>query len=370
MGICAFLFEHTESEEKRDYISITAAVVFLFFFGFRGYVYTDWIGYTELFRNTDWGDIFSFDLSEKGGIEPGFLLLCVLCKTLTNSYFFLAFVCTAIYTLLLIRCCRQFGIANISIVFTLLIAMDGTGMILNLLRNVISIGIWLNALVYIRDRKPLQYFGLCLLALMFHLSALFYFPLYFFFHRHVNRWVFLGLISFFFIFYLSGTSIVATIIQLMGLEGALGLKAEAYTEFYTTARGLNPSGTLEKLALVTLIIIYYDEIIDKNKNAFILFNSLLAYFFMYYFLGEFKTMSERMSLLFVYARWFLWIYLIYILLIENNRRLLTGTLFVFCLYMTALNLNQPVMEYDNILFGAKTEAERRQVFFKIVEDDE
>ena len=81
-------------------------------------------------------------------------------------------------------------------------------------------------------------------------------------------------------------------------------------------------------------------------------------------------MSERMSLLFVFARWFIWIDIIRILVIENNRRLLTGIIFMYCLYMTAMNLNQPVMEYDNIVFGAKSEAQRRQIFFKIVDEDE
>lgn len=370
LGACAFLFEYTTEKEKRDYITASALMLFFLFFGFRGYVYTDWIGYTELFRNVEWGDVFKFDLTQERTREPGFIILCMVCKTLINSYVFLNVTCVSIYLFLLVRCCKFFEIENIAFVLVLLVAMDGTGMVLNLLRNTISIGIWMNSLVYIRDRKPLKYFALCLLASSFHLSSLIFFPMYFFLHLRTNRWIFLGLVTFFFIFYISKSSIVVTVVEMLGLEGALGVKLQAYTERFTSARALNPTGTLEKLGLVTLLFLYYDEIMERYKDRNLLINCLILYFGMYYFLGEFKTMSERMALLFVFAHWLVWIDVICVLAIENNKKLLTGGLFLYCAYMTTLNLNQPIMEYDNVLLGAKSEAQRRQMFFKIVGDDE
>lgn len=368
-GICAFLFENTEKEEKKSYITALAISVFVIFFGFRGYIYTDWIGYTEMFRRIEWSDVYTIDLTKDSVREPGFQILCLVVKNLTGSYICLNLVITLIYISLLTRFCRQFEINNISLLLMLFTAMEGTGMILNLLRNCISMGIWLNSLVFIRDRRPLPYFALCLLALTFHLSSIIFFPLYFI-HKKTNKWVFLGLFIFFFLFFISKTSIVLSIIQILGLEGVLGAKAEAYTEYFTVERGINPSKTLETFALVSLIMVYYDDILDKFKGRHIFINCLLIYFFMYYFLGEFKTLSERMSLLFVFARWILWIDIIHILIIENNRKLLAGIIFAYCLYMTARNLNEPILEYDNVLFGAKTEAQRRQVFYKIVQDDE
>lgn len=369
-GLCAFSYEYTQDVDRRRRISITAGVVFLIFFGFRGYVYTDWIAYTELFRNVEWSDVVSFDLSDKRVREPGFLILCLLCKNIFHEYVFLNLVCVTIYFLLLTRCCKQFEIRNISLILTLFMAMDGATMTLNMLRNTISIGIWLNSLVYIKERKPIPYFSLCFLAFTFHLSSILFFPLYFVLHRKTNKWVFLGLFSFFFFFYISKASIVLSVVQLLGLEGALGAKAKAYTELFTAARALNPTGTLERISMVALLFIYYDEIAEKYKNRYIVINCLLMYFGMYYLLGEFKTVSERMALLFVFARWFIWVDLINILIIENNKRLLASILFLYCLYMTSLNMNQPILEYDNMLFGAKTEAQRRQVFFKIVGDKE
>lgn len=369
MGICAYLFEHTESEEKRGYVSLTAMAAFLVFYGFRGYIYSDWILYTETFRNVEWGDLLRYDITDKEFHEPGFTLLCLLCKSLVNEYVFLNVTCTTIFLALLYRFCRQFGFDNIALVLVMVIAMDGTEMVVNLLRNSISIVIWLNALIYVKERRPLPYFALCTLALSFHLSSLLFYPLYFVLHRQVNRWVFLGLFVFFLGFFLSKASILLSIIQLFGFEGVLGAKAEAYTEVYVVSRGLNPSGTLEKVALVILLFIYYDEVVARCKGGYIFINCLLLYFFAYYFCGEFKTMSDRMSMLFIFARWLLWIEMIRILVIENNRKLLAGTIFLYCVYMTSLNLNEPVMEYDNVLTGAKTEAERRRMFFKIFEEE-
>lgn len=369
MGICAFFYDNSQEEKKKNYIVLASVVVFVLFFGFRGYVYTDWILYTDTFRNVEWGDVLKFDITDKDLREPGFLIFCLLCKTVINEYVFLNVACTVVYLVLLIRFCRQFDIQNIPLVLMLFIAMDGTVIILNLLRNSLSIGIWLNALIYLKDRKPLPYFALCTLALTFHMSSILFFPLYFLLHRQTNRWVFLGLFAFFFLFFLSKVSIILSIVQLFGFEGALGAKAEAYTELYVVSRGLNPSGTLEKLALVALLIAYYDEVVDRFKGSYIVINCLLIYFFAYYFFGEFKTMSDRMALLFVFARWLIWIELIKILVIDSNKRLLAGTIFLYCVYMTALNLNEPVLEYDNMLTGAKSEAQRRQMFYKVFEEE-
>ena len=89
----------------------------------------------------------------------------------------------------------------------------------------------------------------------------------------------------------------------------------------TSARVFNPSGTLEKMALVFLIFLFYEEITERFKNRYLIINSLLVYFFMYYFLGEFKIMSERAALLFLFARWILWTDVVGVLAIENNRKI-------------------------------------------------
>ena len=372
LGACAFIYEYAgENEERKQYLTIIAAIAFLFFFGFRGYIYTDWTSYTEVFRRVEWDDLCKFDITDERLHEPGFTLFCLLVKTLTGDYIFLNVFSITIYLVLFLRFCKQFGIQNKPLVLMLFLAMDGAVIAINLIRNCISIAIWLNALIYIKEKKPLPYFALCLLALTFHFSALLFFPLYFLLNLKTNRWVFLCSFIFFFLFFLTKQSIILNALQILGLEGALEVKAEAYTELYVTSRVLNPSGTLEIFALVILVFIYFSEITKRFKGGgYIILNTLLLYFFAYYFCGEFKTMSDRISTLFVFARWMVWTEMISILFIENNRKLLAGIIFLYCFYMTVLNFNDPILEYDNVLTGAKSEAQRRQVYFKIVPEDE
>ena len=65
----------------------------------------------------------------------------------------------------------------------LYLCFGGIIMSTNLMRNTIAIMIFINAIKYIDERKPIQFFLLCILAITFHLSALMYLPTYFFLHK-------------------------------------------------------------------------------------------------------------------------------------------------------------------------------------------
>jgi hypothetical protein len=161
---------------------------------------------------------------------------------------------------------------------------------------------------------------------------------------------------------------VLAIIKIMGVEGALGEKAEFYTESLTTARALSPTGTFEKLGLTLLIFLYYEKL-TKDKTNVILVNSLILCYFFYYVFGEFRELSSRLSLLFEYSYWVIWIKMIDVLAIQNNKRLFGGIFFLYCLYVTALAYKTPIQEYDNLLFGAKSQSERMKIYNKTVEDE-
>lgn len=369
-GISAFIFEFSENEERKRNVVLLSIVVFYVFFAFRGYVYTDWTNYAEFLDEVQWGDLLVWTGGTAVVREPGFTLLCLLCKSVVNEYAFLVIVCTTIDLWLFLRFLRRWEIENVAFVFMLFLTFNGVGIMFNLMRNTISIMIFLNALEFIVKRKPLPYFLLCLLALSFHLSSILYVPLYFFLHRRINKWVLLGLFLSFFAFYVSQISIVATAIQVLGIEGTLGEKIMLYTETFTSSRTLSLSGTLEKCGLVTLLVLYYDDIIATNKWRLPVINSLVIYFFMFFILAEFYTLSVRLSDLFVFAYWVLWIDVVKILFFSNNRKLLAGLIYLYCLYILVFNIHTPVQEYDNLLFGAKSQYERRNILQSTYEDDE
>jgi len=370
-GSCAFLYENYEDKNTRLKITIIAIGVFFLFFAFRGYVYSDWLSYSESFKNVDWEDIINITNEKSKAVikEPGFTTLMCLCSLFTREYAFLVFVVTTIDSILFIRFLKRWQVGNIPFALMLFFTFEGVGLMFNALRNQLAIFIFINALEYIDKKKPLHYFSICFVALCFHSSAIFYFPLYFFLNRRLNKWLFLALILGFFVFYISQLSIVLTIIKIMGVEGALGEKAEFYTEFFTTVRALSPTGTLEKLGLTLLIFLYYEKLTEEKTNV-IMINSLVLCLFFYYVFAEFRMLSSRLSLLFEYSYWIIWIRLFGMLAIQNNRRLYGGVIFLYCLYVTALAYKTPIQEYDNLLLGGKSQSERMKTYNKTVEDEQ
>ena len=369
-GFLAYLYEQIDNEFRKKQISIVAVLVFFIFFAFRGYLYTDWVSYVQYFENIEWNHAIINDIDGEDFKEPGFALLTVLCKTFVNNYFFLVFVCTSIDTYLFLRFLKRRDINNIALVFMLFITFEGLSIMFNLLRNALSLFIFMNAIEYIEKRKPIAYFSLCIIALSIHLSSIMYFPLYFFLHKKLNKWIFLGVFTGCLIFYISNSSLILTLANLFGLAGPFEDKLNIYTELFSTSRVLSLTGTIEKVALTTLVFLYYDEIIDQLKGRIVIINSLLCYLIMYYMLAEFNTFSYRMSILFIFSYWILWGDIIKVLYVKNNKRIVSALIYIYCIYVTIFAVSTPIQQYDNILFGAKSYQERLNIFNRTYQADE
>lgn len=369
-AVLAFFYDSLDDPQRKKQITIVSILVFFMFFAFRGYLYTDWISYVKYMENVEWDNIVSFDFTDPDGKEPGFALLAMLCKVVFDDYFFLVFVCTTIDTILFFRFLHRRGVENIPLTLMLFITFEGLVIMFNLLRNAISMFLFMNALEYIEKRKPVQYFSICLLALSLHMSSLLFFPLYFFMHRKMNRWVFISVFFACFLFYVSKLSIVLTVVRILGLEESFGTKIEAYTEIYSSSRALSISVSLEKMGLAMLVFLYYDEIIARFKGRVIIINCLLAYYVLYYMLAEFNTLSYRMSMLFLFTYWILWGDIVKTIYVANNRKIVSSVLFLYCFYITMLAINTPCQEYDNILFGAKGYQERLTILNRTYQEEE
>ena len=369
-GFLAYLYEQIDNEFRKKQISIVAVLVFFIFFAFRGYLYTDWVSYVQYFENIEWNHAIINDIDGEDFKEPGFALLAVLCKTFVNNYCLLVVVCTIIDTYLFLRFLKHRDINNIALVFMLFITFEGLSIMFNLLRNALSLFIFMNAIEYIEKRKPIAYFSLCIIALSIHLSSIMYFPLYFFLHKKLNKWIFLGVFTGCLIFYISNSSLIFTLASLSGLDGPLGDKLNIYTELFSTSRVLSLTGTIEKVALTTLVFLYYDEIIDQLKGRIVIINSLLCYLIMYYMLAEFNTFSYRMSILFIFSYWILWGDIIKVLYVKNNKRIVSALIYIYCIYVTIFAVSTPIQQYDNILFGAKRYQERLNIFNRTYQADE
>lgn len=356
-------YEQTEDKDTQSKIILFCFAVMLVFFGFRGFIFDDWQIYYTLFQKCSfenvWYNVYTYKNSQ-WTCEPGFTFLMATCKSIFDNYYFFNFVCTAISTALLFNFFKQQKFDNFPFATILYLCFGGIIMSTNLMRNTIAIMIFINAIKYIDERKPVQFFLLCILAITFHLSALLYLPTYFFLHKRINKWIFVGIFLLGNYIFLTHTSIFLKIMSIfIGTDsGRLSDMLKAYTSgTMDVASGIS-IGYLERLFSCFLVFCYYDKLVEVRKNNAIFINSFIIYFVLTFYFSEFKEASLRMSYLFIFAYWILWRDIIKCYSIENNRRLFVGFLFLYCMLKMIGHTDVITSQYDNVLFGAKSYEER------------
>lgn len=356
-GFSAFYYHSSENDNTKKKIVISSLTVFFIFFGFRGFIFSDWISYYPYFQTCDIDDIISFELGSPDYMEPGFTSFMIVCRAIFDDFQFFVFISTLIETVLLYRFISK-RVDNIPLALAIFLVFEGFMIIVNLMRNAMSILIFLNALDFLEKRKPIQYFGLCILAITFHYSAIIYFPLYLFINRGYNKWIYLGIFISCNLVFLSRVSIFLKLISLFGLGGEfLETKVEAYTEM-GSGFGLS-IGYLERLLTGFLVFCYYNKLKEIRKENVIFINALLGYFMAFFLLSEFSEISKRISTLFAFSYWIIWIDLIKCFSIENNRKLFVAFLSIYCMMKVVGLTKHPDMDYENALFGKLSTYEQR-----------
>lgn len=351
LGVLAFVYEsHITDRQRRGVVALSVAMLVLFF-GLRGFCFYDWMSYYPAFLKLRIEDLQQAPVW-KWKFEPGFTLLMLASKTLVNSYHFFVFVCTTINTVLLLRFLRRY-VANIPLALAVTICMYGFMLMTDLMRNSIALLIFINAMEFIKQRRPLAYFSSILVAFTFHLSALIYLPLYFVLHRRWSKWVYAGVFTAGNAIYLLHIPIFLGLVSLVlgFVSPDLQWKVKAYTEIMTNDAFRLSIGYLERLGTGVLIFLYIDKLRQQRPDADMFINSMVLYFGMFFFFSEFKTVSLRMSLLFSYAYWILWIDMIRCFAVQNNRRLFVGFLSIYCLFKIWGSTNNVICKYDNLLTG-------------------
>lgn len=366
-GFLACIRHNTEDKFTQAKIDLASIFLFIFFFGFRGFIMYDWSNYYPIFKNlSDFMTLFNTPLN-RWEWEPAFELLAVLCHTITPDWSFFVLVCTLIDTTLLVLFFKQENI-NIPLGFVMYLSMNGFGLSTDLMRNSIAIFLFLNAIPYLRQRRPIPYFIICVIAAMFHSSAWTFFPLYFFLNRQINKWILFSLFILTVTIYVFHIPILRSIISL--LVGELNDSMNNYIDQYlnmgqdTSTFGI---GFIEKIFTASLTFIYIDKLRLLRLNSNIYINSLFLCITSFLLLSEFRTISMRVSTLFVYGYWIIWIDLIKCFNNQTNRKLYISFIAIYCLLKTYSSNTAAVNKYENVLLDSMNFTERliffRQHFF-------
>jgi hypothetical protein len=117
-------------------------------------------------------------------------------------------------------------------------------------------------------------------------------------------------------------------------------------------------GYLERLFTGLLVFFYMDKLYERRKENILFVNAILLYYMMFFLFSEFDEISLRMSYLFIFSYWVLWPELISCFSVENNRRLFSIFLYVYCIMKIIGSTNFVTAQYDNLLFGIDSYQER------------
>lgn len=365
-GFMSWWHYAAKEQKHRTWSTVICIIVTLIFWGFRGFIFYDWMSYYPGFLELDITHPFS---GYVGTMEPGFALLMTMCKWLVNDFQFFVFLCTLINLSLLSNfILKHFD--NFPFGMFLCTCIVGFFLFTDLMRNALSVFIFINAADYIYKRKPTQYFVLCLLALSFHYSSILYFPLYFFAHKNINKWIYSGI-------FFGGCAIFALKIPIFSslielvisfIDADAGNKAYIYlTEVVNKSPGIN-FVFFEYVLTGSLTILYMKELREQRKEANVYINCLLLFMVMTFYLHEFVTMSFRLSLLFGCGYWIVWNDLIKCFKFENNRKLFIFFIFAYCFLRIYGHTRNIIASYNNILFDTETFQERKSLFNKNYKD--
>ncbi len=367
-GLMAIIsHQNADNESLCKRINYIGIGIFVFYFGFRGFVMHDWYNYYPEFEKVEFTNISAYDITQDR--EIGWTLFMVVCKTIWDNYHFMIFVHTVICVALLYRFFKRYT-DNLALGLMIYLAFEGFVISTNLLRNAFSLLIFINAIPYILERKMLKYMGMCLLACLFHYSSIVFFPCYFFLHLKTNKWVFAAIFLIFLFIFLKGVPILIMLVRLSGIGGELvEKKIEMYTEM---GHQLKISlGLLERIMTAGLFFCYYDKIRELRKENQIFLNIFLVYSFSAFVLSDFSELSKRSCTLFMSGYWILWMELLKCFYYKNNKILFCCFMWFYCAIKAAIPaMNNPIYEYENILFGASSYQERKFMFEKNNVDDD
>jgi len=342
---------------SRNSINLICAVVFLFFFGLRGFVGWDYASYYPLYKD-------SASLFDNGsliykinniGVESGYSLYMIICKTISSNYHLFIFVSTLIDIIIIKNLFGRYSV-NIGLSYALFIIFSAS-IEIDLLRNIKGLLFFYMALPYIYERKPLKYFAFITFGMFFHFTLIFCFPLYFFLHKKPSQTLMLILFIIGNILYLSNTYFVTTILdKILNLIGGdfFNNKSASYFGNEVLRRRWGVSfGFIERTVTWIILLSLNKKILKRRPESVLFVNSMLIFLMCYFLLADMRVILQRAYFIFSFSYWLMYPYFFEEIMLNTKKYVkqlftigITGYCLIKCLSMTGI-----MSRYENIIFN-------------------
>lgn len=356
---------YVEIRVKNEFISFvktSSTIIFFMFIGFRGYIGWDWYSYIDLFEKLLPLGKENQIIYSKGFMEtfsPLFILFIRLFKFFSNSFLFFTTLISFI-SVLFFRYFFKYYNVNVSLGFALIIAF-GLGIQIDLLRNNLSIILFLFSIKYVNQGNPKKYFITNLIGAFFHLSSFVFLPLYFFLNKNFNKKFYKLLVLIGVPLYFIKSNFVDPLVAIMNvLSSDLAdkfLLISTINSFFNT--DINYPYLIVKLFFAYVVFKYYNVIVSNDKRLIPFLNLTLLNIYSFLFLSGFSVIQSRIQLLFIMS--FI-ITIPYVL--KNIKHSLAAFTFFVLFQVVSLGIRYKVVlfSYENYLFTKTNVTESKTIF--------
>jgi hypothetical protein len=341
-----------------------ALFVFVFI-GCRGLIGTDWLNYYPFFQKAP---SFVSDIDEiknfvsHSYFEKGYAIYTVLCKTVSSNYFVFQLISFLLDFLVLHSFFRRYAKRYYFLAWAFYFIFQGYIIELIILRNAKSIMCFLISIQYIHKKQWLKYYAMNFIGILFHISAIFYLPIYFLCRLKLSKR--LELIVF----------IIGNIVYLLQIEWLKTILLRIVTiwdnhysglieryinsDLYSVSYGIT-IGYVERTITFILFYFNYKKLIMHDKNMDVFWYLFLIYIYVYLFCSEFFIILERIPNLFVCSYWIL--YPNFFRVLKHGAKYLFIVMIILYGVLKMLSLfNLPWASYENVLFDTIDVVWRKQ----------
>lgn len=330
--IVSYLFSYL-----KKYGRILSLFILVLFIGLRFDVGTDYINYKGIYETVKY---YSFNES---GVELGYYYLNKWIDSLLGQFWGVTIVQAIVVLGLFYYSFSKYFFYSFALLIFLLNIDCGFVMTINTMRQAMAIAIVFVSIEYIKEKKLLIYSILIFIAFLFHLSAIFVWPLYFMSKIKIRGNIILAIY------------LVVLILSIAGVWNELNLYVLSLTHYagYVTSSFMTEVGTTSGIVIwfwrimALLVLISYKRISEKYPE-FILYLNIFVIFVISREILISNFLLYRMRL---YLQWteFL-VYPLFFSLYQVHLRRLLECLFI--VMMVLVFLKQLFTPEANLLYNS------------------
>lgn len=337
-------------------------LIFILFWGFRGYICTDWVNYYEFFYDnppiTDWNAWKRY--TSENFLDIGYIIYTGIFKIFCSN--FLAFQSISYILILLIihRCIRLYT-SDYILSFILMIVFF-TVQSINLMRNVIAIAFFLYSIRYIYSKNIWKYIAINAIGVLFHKTALIFIPLYFVLGHRFSIKTLILIFTCAYIVMICQFSIISEYAS--SIIGDTSGRVNYVLQYLKESDPkLISIGNLERLITGIILILNYNKLWDKYRYGGYFANMMALCLLTYLVFFEINVLVVRISQLFSFA------YVIFytnILDIYEKRKyinLYRIAIFAYVGLWSISTFGQLMYRYDNIILWSHQSYEERMTSY-------